>query len=1081
MRGPRPHPENPRSFSASLGAFALALVLFAEGGALAQEGGEVPAPPEGSAPAPEGSAPAPHPITLKEVVEWKAVRSATLSSDGSWFAYVLAPDEGDAELHVVRTDSDRTSTFPVGEPPSGGGRFGGGGGGRDLEFSDDGRWIAFRVQAPRAENQKKKAGARGRAARSGSDGKFPKVALVELETGNKVEFENVTRFAFSGERSTWLALHKKSSAARPGFPAGGAAGGDDDGDDDAKERPTGADLLLRRLADGRTLNLGSISEFAFDDTGRWLATTVEAADRTSNGLQLHELDAGRVRILDSGEATYRRLSWTEAGDALCALRGHEDKKIEGERHVLLGFTTLDADAPRRVEYDPRADDSFPAGFRISENRTPAWADDLAGLTFGIAELEAKEDDGKGDEEDADADADKETEGDAPKDPSDRRARGRPRGRGTASDEPETADLVVWHWRDRRLQSQQQVQASRDERFTYLCRFDVAEGRFQRLSDETVRDVTLEPDDRFAVGTDDSAYELSSSLEGRRYQDVYVVDPRTGGRVKALDGIRWFFDADPTGRRLLYYRDRNFHAYDMENRVHHDLTAGLPVDFVDEEDDHNVTDPPVPPLGWSEDGAFALLSDGFDVWRVAADGSSATNLTRDGREKEIRYGRAYDLDPEDEGIDLTQPVYVSMQGKWTKRGGIARLTPGSDRTEVLLWDDASFGRLMKAENADVFTYTRETCREFPNYHLADASLVSRRRLTDANPEQTSVAWCAGARLVDFESAKGDRLQAALLLPADHDPSRRYPTIVYIYERLSDGLHRYLQPSAYGFNPAVYTSRGYAVLMPDITYKINDPGMSALWCVLPALDAAIATGVVDADRVGLQGHSWGGYQTAFLITQTDRFAAAVAGAPLTNMISMYSSIYWNTGSANQPIFESSQGRFSGDYLANPESYARNSPVYHARNVSTPLVILHNDKDGAVDWNQGIEYFNTLRRLQKPVVMLQYEGENHGLRDPANRLDYFVRMGEFFDHHLKGNDAPDWWQDGVDHLDHEKHLEARARELEREKRGPADAERTPKAAPATAAPAAEATGAPDASPASAPNVPESSESEPRDLRRS
>ncbi|HSF23426.1 MAG TPA: prolyl oligopeptidase family serine peptidase, partial [Blastocatellia bacterium] len=215
-------------------------------------------------------------------------------------------------------------------------------------------------------------------------------------------------------------------------------------------------------------------------------------------------------------------------------------------------------------------------------------------------------------------------------------------------------------------------------------------------------------------------------------------------------------------------------------------------------------------------------------------------------------------------------------------------------------------------------------------------------------------------------------------------------------------------------------------PDIVYKVNDPGMSAVWCVLPALEAAIKTGVVDRSRVAIHGHSWGGYQTSFLITQTDAFKAAVAGAPLTNMISMYSLIYWNTGSANQPIFESSQGRFTTGYWDNLEAYARNSPVYHAKNVKTPLIILHNDKDGAVDFTQGIEYFNTLRRLGKSVVMLQYKGENHGLAKLENRKDYSVRMLEFFDHHLKGKPAPAWLREGVPHLKMKEHLDERVKEV-------------------------------------------------------
>jgi dipeptidyl aminopeptidase/acylaminoacyl peptidase len=251
-------------------------------------------------------------------------------------------------------------------------------------------------------------------------------------------------------------------------------------------------------------------------------------------------------------------------------------------------------------------------------------------------------------------------------------------------------------------------------------------------------------------------------------------------------------------------------------------------------------------------------------------------------------------------------------------------------------------------------------------------------------------------------------------------------VEFYEKMSQNANVYPQPGYNGFSVGAYTSNGYAVLEPDIVYKVNDPGMSTVACMVPAVKAAIATGVVDPARVGIHGHSWGGYQTAFLVTQTDIFKAAIAGAPLTDLISMYSLIYKNSGSTNQPIFESSQGRFYGGYWDNLEAYQRNSPVYHAKNVHTPLLILHNDKDGAVDQTQGIEYFNTLRRLNKPVILLEYKGENHGLRKPENMKDYTVRMKEWFDHYLMDKPAPKWMTDGVPLLKMKDHLEERTKEM-------------------------------------------------------
>jgi dipeptidyl aminopeptidase/acylaminoacyl peptidase len=456
-----------------------------------------------------------------------------------------------------------------------------------------------------------------------------------------------------------------------------------------------------------------------------------------------------------------------------------------------------------------------------------------------------------------------------------------------------------------------------------------------------------------------------------------------------------------------------------------VTRGLPVEFWNADNDQNVIRPPVPPIGWASDGASVLLSDGWDIWRVPSAGGAAINLTVNGRKDGVRYRRRFALDPDERGIDLGRPVYVEAYGEWTKKQGIARLDASRAGADVLGWGDGVTSRLLKPKRADQLFFTRESHAGVPDYYVGDLRLDGARRLTDANPQQKEFAWSSGSMLVNYTTAKGDKLQGALYLPANYEKGKAYPTIVYIYERLSQNLNSFKAPRATGFNEAYYTSHGYAVLEPDIKYRVNDPGMSAVWSVVPAVKAAIATGIVDAAKVGIQGHSWGGYQTAFLITQTDVFSAAVAGAPLTNMISMYSLIYKNTGGTNQAIFESSQGRFAGGYWDNLEAYMRNSPVFHAKNVKTPLMILHNDRDGAVDFTQGVEYFNTLRRMGKPVVMLEYLGENHNLRRPVNQQDYTVRMKEFFDHHLMAKAAPEWLTKGVPRIEMDDHLRQRQQE--------------------------------------------------------
>jgi dipeptidyl aminopeptidase/acylaminoacyl peptidase len=901
---------------------------------------------------------------IADIIEWKSIRSSTISPDGTWFAYYLVPQEGDGKLMVTNTKEKKEFNFPIGEPP-------GYPSSRDIRFSEDSTWLAFivypeREEARKLKKQKKQV--------------YNKAALINLESGDKKEFEKTRSFSFSGENPSWIAFHKYPSEEQS----------------KSKDSWKGTDLLLYDLRTSDQLNLGNVSEFSFDKKGRWLATTIDAEGKTGNGVQIRSSETGVILPLESDEAEYVKLTWTEEGDGLAVLKGKKDKKYEDDLYSVLGFKGFDSPKPEKTVYNPHEDENFPDGMTISPNRNPLWTEDLSGLLFGIHEIKEKEE--KEDEE-------KQDEKPAPKKPD------------IEIDKQDLPDLVIWHWLDNRLQSMQQVQERRDKNFSFLSYYDADNKKFIRLADEQVREVTPASKHNWAVGFDREKYELDSNLYGRRYQDVYVINIKTGKRELALEKCRWFFSPSPDGTHFLYYKDGDFYTYEMPSGKTYNITEDVPTSFINTEDDHNVVDPPIYPIGWEKEGKSVLLYDNWDVWNIPVHGGESINLTKTGKTDQIRFPRRIRLDPEEKGIDLKKPLYFTAYGEWTKKGGIAVVEddPGA---QMLLWDDAAFS-ISKAKKADVYFYTRQTYKDYPDYYVTDHTLQNGQKITNANPQQDEYLWSSGSMLVDYTSTNGDRLQAALFLPANYKKGKSYPTIVYIYEKLSQRMNYYFAPSARGFNKSVYTSRGYAVLMPDIVYEINDPGISAVNCVIPAIKAAADTGVVDSERVGIHGHSWGGYQTAFLITQTDLFKAAVAGAPLTNMISMYSSIYWNSGSANQPIFESSQGRFKGNYLENLDAYARNSPVYHAKNVTTPLIILHNDKDGAVDWNQGIEYFNTLRQLKKPVVMLEYVGENHGLRKPANLKDYTIRMREFFDHYLLGKPAPVWLKDGIPHLKQEEHI--------------------------------------------------------------
>jgi dipeptidyl aminopeptidase/acylaminoacyl peptidase len=952
-----------------------------------------------------------HAVEVEDVIAWKAMGATALSSDGQWFGYRLAPQEGDGEFVLKQARGAKEWRFPAGEQPqadpAGGGRGGAGAATAALAFSEDGKWAAFTTYPTHVATERLK---RQRRPIQSS------VTLVNLGTGEKKEYPKVRRFAFSGESSAWIALHRYGADAPGGrggqapAPAGrGGAAAAGTGSD----RPRGTDLILRDLADGAELNVGNVSEFSFRKDGRLLALAIDAADKAGNGLQVRDMTSGAVTPLDSADASYERITWSDKGDALAVLRGTDDRAHRDKFYSVVGVTALGTGAPQKIIFDPAKDSSVPKGFSISPNRAPLWTDDLQALIFGLYEPRTKDTTATDAEAEAPS-ADTPGSGDTPN--------------GGAANE-DKVDLVLWHYKDPRLQTQQEVQEARDRAYNYVAEYRVGPKTFIRLADDAMRNVTVSTkQSRWAPGTDDREYELMGSLDGRRHEDVYAIDLTTGRRKLAIPHLRYFSGASPDGNQLLYYVDGDYHVYTFETGRDRNITQGLPVSFVDVEDDHNNVKPPINAIGWASDSRSVLLSDAWDIWRVPVEGGQAANLTVNGRKDAIRYQQRYALEPPDErddGIDLSKPQYFRAYGEWTKKAGIARIDPGGAGAKIIGWGDFSYPQLLKAKKADAFVYARGTSLE-PNdyYYSTDAALSNPLRLTDQRPQVARFDWSPGVQLVNYTSEKGDKLQAALFLPANYEKGKAYPTVVNFYEKMSQTANQFAPPTANGFNRSVYTSHGYAVFVPDITYRVNDPGMSAVWCMVPAVKAAIATGIVDPKRIGITGHSWGGYQTAFLITQTDIFAAAVAGAPLTDMVSMYSLVYKNSGGGNGAIFESSQGRFKGGFWDNWDAYYRNSPVFFAKNVKTPLMILHNDKDGAVDFTQGVEYFNTLRRMQKPVIMLEYIGENHGLAKRPNQRDYTVRMMEFFDHYLMGAPAPDWMVNGVPRLKMEEHLKERAK---------------------------------------------------------
>jgi dipeptidyl aminopeptidase/acylaminoacyl peptidase len=402
----------------------------------------------------------------------------------------------------------------------------------------------------------------------------------------------------------------------------------------------------------------------------------------------------------------------------------------------------------------------------------------------------------------------------------------------------------------------------------------------------------------ALLIDRAVYAMERSI-GRHLADVALVDVRSGTRMPVKTRIEdQFVQASPDGQFVLYLLDDHYWIFDVAANTHRIVTKAIATSFVDKQSDATVKQkPPFGVAGWTTNSASLLLYDKYDVWEIDTKTLAATRLT-DGAAEQTRF-RIVRLDPEERVLDRTRDLYLTMAGEWTKRAGYARLPPASTRPERAVWLDKRVTRLTKAKDAPVFAYTVESFADSPDYMIADVSLGNARAVTATNPQHDTYAW-GRSELVEYKNARGERTQGALFYPANYQPGSRYPMVVYMYELLSDTLHNYVSPSERApYNASVFTANGYFFFTPDIVFRPREPGVSVVEAVVPGVKAVIQKGAVDPARVGIVGHSWGGFDTVYLATHTDVFAAAVAGAPITNLVSNYGNHHWNQGIAETDL--------------------------------------------------------------------------------------------------------------------------------------------------------------------------------------
>ncbi|GAB5554453.1 MAG: prolyl oligopeptidase family serine peptidase [Saprospiraceae bacterium] len=738
---------------------------------------------------------------------------------------------------------------------------------------------------------------------------------------------------------------------------------------------TGTDLIIRNLNDGTTLNIGNVSEYDFNEKGSLIAYLVDADGDSGNGVYIRDLETQGTWPLHSGRATYSQLSWNEEGDQLAALFGiTPEGKVQRENTLLwasglqAGMNALGA----AQTYVPNKADDFPEAYLISEYYAPKWNEAGTQLFLGIK---------------AQQDVLKEKE------------------------ELE-ANVDVWHWKDEVVQSRQMKTANQDRKSTYLSVLNLSNQRFVQLETEDRPDVESNEKSAWAVASVDTAYRTKRNMPSG-YADLYRIDTRNGATALIAEKVYHDLGIAPMGDYAVYSREGMMMLYHFEKGETTNITKRLDVSFQNKDFDRPVEKPTYGIGAWSSDGKWVMLNNKYDIYAFSLQSDKVLNLTKGlGKKENIRF-RLMQLDPEAETLDVEQPLLLSAYGEWTKKSGYYGVSWGK-QPKALRYLDKMLGRPAKAKDADVIMYTEQTFEEFSDYWVTDLSFKSPQKVTNANPQITDFKW--GRRvLVDYTDQRGHKLQATLALPAGYEKGKKYPMIIYFYEKMSQRHHQFSMPT-YDDRPhmSTYASNGYLVLMPDIIYDEGKPGSSALDDITSAAQEVIDLGYADPKRIGLQGHSWGGYESSFILTQTDMFACTVTGAPLTNLISMYNVAYKRTGNLNGPILEWSQGRMGVSPWDNMELYRSQSPIHHAQNISTPFLILHGTADGAVDWVQGLEYYATARRLGKEVILLSYPDEPHHLQKEANQKDFQIRMKQYFDYYLKDVTPPVWIKEGVKHLD-------------------------------------------------------------------
>ena len=893
---------------------------------------------------------------------WKKLEKHQVSPKGAWISYEINPLKGDGYLYLYNQKLEKLDSIKRGKEAA-------------LSFKED--FVAFKL-LPGYDTL------RNCELKKIDKKKWPKDTLCIRLLGKDslIKIPKVKSFSISEEsnllgylteksdkkvetkKKKWFQKKKKSEKelASDGFP-----------------------FFVFNPEKGELLKEKNVTEFSLSKKGNYVAYIEHQKDKIDSfKLILFDSRNQIKKTVIAAKTAIQLPIWNEAETKISFLFSSDTSKIKQFELALVDLNSM-----KTSVYGDTNHVFFGKEQGVSEHRKPIFTDDENYLFFG------------------------------------KYKRIEPEKKDTLL-ESEKPKLDIWHYQDKTIQPQQLVNIKRDEKRNYLCVLDLKTDSLVQLSNDTLE---VSPTSRlkgvYLLARSNENYKIEAQWTTPSRSDYYRI--KLDGTIEPIKNALYYPGSlSPNGRYFSYFNPdlKEHHLLDLDLKTDKCVSSCSEknINWVEDVNGMPMKAGPIGEIGFTANEQAFLLRSEFDLWSYDITKHELTCLTElEGEKTKTRFEPNF-WSSDSVYVDFDN-LYVKGFNTKTKSESIYQFIKHENHIDFKQVYSGDFSILSASRSKDKNTVLlrKSTVSQYPELTVIMNDWKSEKEFSKTNPQQNDYVWST-VELVKWKSYSGIELEGLVYKPTDFDATKKYPLIIYYYELNSDELHAHHppRPTASVIHPTEYASAGYVVFIPDIRYKPGYPARGAYDCILSGTDYVLKKySNIDSTKMGLQGQSWGGYQSAHLITMTKRYAAAMAGAPVGNMFSAYGGIRWGSGMNRQFQYESTQSRIGKTIWEAPELYVENSPIFHLPKVSTPLLIMHNDQDGAVPWYQGIEIYTGLRRLGKPCWMLNYNGDDHNLTKLANKIDLSIRMRQFFDHYLLEKPIPIWMSVGLPAIDKGKKL--------------------------------------------------------------